>query len=89
MHALVGVQGNGSGSGDARNRSSGSPGFQWLPQGNKAPHEYYYESKHTPPIRGLRWTPDPRVLQPEILRDLVKEPGVAELVKERVSAWMD
>lgn len=51
----------------------------------KPPHKYYQESKHAPPIKGLRWAPDPRVLQPEILRSLVREPAGPELVKEKVS----
>ncbi|XP_026190321.1 uncharacterized protein LOC34619284 [Cyclospora cayetanensis] len=49
----------------------------------RAPNEYYTASKGAPPITGLRWMPDPRVLRPELLRDLVQETSSNDLVKER------
>ncbi|OEH76416.1 rhoptry kinase family protein [Cyclospora cayetanensis] len=55
----------------------------------RAPNEYYTASKGAPPITGLRWMPDPRVLRPELLRDLVQETSSNDLVKERASTgWM-
>ncbi|KAL8442865.1 hypothetical protein Emag_006221 [Eimeria magna] len=36
----------------------------------RSPHEYYLDSRDPPPVKGLRWAPDPRVLHPELLRDL-------------------
>ncbi|CDJ42235.1 Rhoptry kinase family protein ROP21, putative [Eimeria tenella] len=58
------------------------------PRGPRAPHEFYAESKRAPQVRGLRWSPDPRVLQPELLKELVRETVPPELSKER-ALWRD
>ncbi|KAL8438960.1 hypothetical protein Efla_005095 [Eimeria flavescens] len=61
-------------------RGGGAPSVLY-----KAPHEYYLDSRQPPPVKGLRWTPDPRVLQPELLQDLVRKPEGPDLSREK--AW--
>ena len=62
--------------------------MQGLAQGLKdarAPHEFYRDTVSPPTLQGLRWSPDPRVLQPEVLHGLASDPGGPELVREKVS----
>ncbi|CDJ58688.1 Rhoptry kinase family protein ROP21, putative [Eimeria maxima] len=54
----------------------------------KAPHEYYAESKKCLQIKGLRWSPDPRVLHPHLLQDLIGDTVTPELSKER-ALWQE
>lgn len=86
MSPVGGSGGRPDGGGNSGSHGSSTP--EVPPEGKKAPHEYYLETIHAPHIKGLRWAPDPRVLQPEILRALVKDPGGIELVKEK-AMWQN
>ncbi|KAL8270371.1 hypothetical protein Esti_005695 [Eimeria stiedai] len=78
---------NGQRFGTGKVEGWGPPFFGgWPPSNVKAPHEYYGDSKEAPSIKGLRWAPDPRVLDPELLKDLVKKPEGPDLSKEK--AWI-
>ena len=63
--------------------------LSWPQRGDRAPHEFYQDTKRGPTVRGLRWTPDPRVLHPELLKDFVGETVTPELSKERVRGFLN